>query len=367
MQLHLLARFAFAPLLLLSSASVSPQDINPSISQVMVQTVAAEADTGQFMGAVLVAQGDELVLDQAWGSADLEWGIANTTDTKFRIGSVTKQFTAVSILLLQEQGKLDLDAPVTAYLENAPEAWGAISVRNLLRHTSGIADVTTLDEFAKISRSPVTQDQIFALFTPLPLQFEPGSQWRYSNSNYLALSRIVERVSETSLAVFYRENIFEPLGMEDTRLDVPALILPRRAEGYTPAGEGVIINAPYSDMGIPSGAGAMISTTHDLLKWQRGLFGGAILSSESLAEYTIPSDYDAFPGARYAHGVLVFEQDGSRSLAHGGGIEGFNAWLAYDPDREVTVVVLANINGGAASRLGIRLMELAQSKDRQSP
>ena len=325
----------------------------------MVETVEAEAGTGKFMGAVLVAVGDEPVLDRAWGSADLEWDIANTTDTKFRIGSVTKQFTAVSILLLQEQGKLDIDAPIATYLKDTPEAWGPITVRNLMRHTSGITNVTALDEFRGKSRLPLTQDELIAMFRDLPLDFEPGSKFAYSNSGYVLLSRIVENVSGEDLGSFYAANIFEPLGIKDTGLDVSTTILAKRADGYSPAGDGRI-NAPYADMGIPTGAGALYSTTRDLMTWQRGLFGGKILSEESMAEYVKSTDYEAFLGATYAHGIMVFKEDGNTAYAHGGGIEGFNAWLAYDPDREATVVVLANLNGGAASKLGLQLMKLVQ-------
>lgn len=353
---------AAAPLLTLAAPQAFAQDAPaPLNTQRMVEAVAAEADTGAFMGAVLVAKGDEKVLDRAWGSADLEWDIANTTDTKFRIGSVTKQFTAVSILLLQEQGKLTLDDPIAKHLKDTPEAWAGITVRHILRHTAGLPNVTNLDEFGPKSVTPLKQDEIIAMFSDLPLEFEPGSKWKYSNSGYILASRIVENVSGGTLADFYQANIFDPLGMADTGLDVSATILPKRADGYSPTGpNGTPLNADYVHMGIPSGAGAMYSTTGDLMKWQRGLFGGKVISQESLAQYVTPTPYEAFAGSHYAHGVSVFEKDGDTSYGHGGGIQGFNAWLAYDPDREVTVVVLANLNGGTASKLGMQLMTLAQ-------
>lgn len=357
-----------APVLALASLPAFAQDAEPdevsTKTEQMTKAITAVADEGKFMGAVLVAQGDEPVLNQAWGSADLEWDIANTTDTKFRIGSVTKQFTAVSILLLQERGLIDLDAPIATYLKDTPEAWKLITVRNLLRHTSGIPNVTSLDDFDAKSTQPISQDDLIAMFAPLPLEFDPGSKWSYSNSGYVLLSRIVENVSGKMLGDFYQANIFDPLGMTASGLDSSATILPKRADGYSPTGEDAsIMNAPYVYMGIPTGAGAMYSTTGDLLKWQRGLFGGKILTDESLAEYVTPTEYEAFRGGKYSHGVIVFEADGNTVYGHGGGIQGFNAWLAYDPDREVSVAVLANLNGGAASRLGMQLMALVQEDD----
>lgn len=327
----------------------------------MAELIDAEAQSGTFMGAVLVARGDEKLLDRAWGLADAEWQIANTPQGKFRIGSVTKQFTAVSILLLAEEGKIDLDAPVSIYLEDAPEAWNGVTVRNLMRHTSGIPNVTTLDDFGRQSLLPTKQEELIAMFRDLPLEFEPGSKFAYSNSGYVLLSRIVETVGGMGLGEFYRTRLFEPLGMDSTALDDSSAIVPMRVEGYSPSGDGATyVNADYVDMGIPTGAGALYSTTDDLLKWQRGLFGGKVLSTESLATYVSPHDYEAFFGDAYAHGVLVDREGDDVYYWHGGGIQGFNAWLSYDPAREVTVAVLANLNGGAAAKLGQDLMTIVR-------
>ena len=346
---------AFATsLLALTATPALAQD-----TQRMEEVVEAEADTGKFMGAVLVAKGDEPMLNKAWGSADLEWDIANTTDTKYRIGSVTKQFTAVSILLLKEQGKLDLDAPISTYLEGTPETWSEVTVRNLIRHTSGIPSVTSLDEFNEIVRQPVSQDDLLAMYINLPLEFEPGSTWKYSNSGYLLLSRIIENLSEQPIGAFFQANLFDPLGMKATGFDITSQILPKRADGYSPTGDDVtVINAAYADMGIPSGAGALYSTTGDLHKWQRGLFGGQILSEESLAEYLTPSEHEAMSGSHYAHGVIVTKAEDNTVYWHSGGIQGFNSWLGYDADRQVTVAVLANLNGGAANKIGRQLFTL---------
>jgi len=324
----------------------------------MDEVVSADADEGTFMGAALVAIGDDIVFDKAYGSANLEWNIANTPAAKFRIGSVTKQFTAASILLLKERGQIDLDAPVKTYWPGAPAAWDAITVRNLLQHTSGIPNVTNFDEFATVKFLPTTRDELIARFADKPLEFAPGEKWEYSNSGYILLSAIVEEVSGQDYADFVKANIFDPLGMADTAIDVNADIVPRRASGYSPSDDG-IVNAEYVNMDIPTGAGALYSTTHDLLEWQRGLFGGTVLQPSSLAAMTDPG-IEAMAGATYGLGVLRTDDEDGTTVWHGGGIEGFNAMLMHDPDRDITVVVLANLNGGQASDLGRSLLQLAR-------
>ncbi len=327
----------------------------------MDQVVQASASHEKYMGTALVAIGDEVLFDKAYGSADLEWGIANTTDTKFRIGSVTKQFTAASILMLQERGALDLDQPVGTYLADTPESWAGVTLRHLLNHTSGIPNVTSLEDFGTWKYLPTTREEIIARFSDLPLEFAPGEKFAYSNSGFLLLTAVIEDVSGQPYAEFVTENIFAPLGMTNTAIDVTSAIVPRRADGYSPSKTG-IVNADYVDMGIPQGAGALYSTTTDLVKWQRGLYGGDVLKPESLAEMTRPA-IEAVHNSSAAMGLFVLEGEDGTLIWHGGGIEGFNAWLGYDPDREISVVVLANLNGGAANEIGMHLTTLARGGD----
>ena len=352
-----LTALAMAPVaVILATPSASAQD-----AARMDQAVSASAEDQSFMGTALVAIGDDILLDKAYGSANLEWDIANSTDTKFRIGSVTKQFTAAAILMLQERGKLDINEKVGAYWADAPDRWGAITLRHLLNHTSGIPNVTDFDDFGKWKYLPTTRDEMIARFAGSELEFAPGEKWSYSNSGYLLLAAVVEEVSDQSYSDFVEENIFTPLGMEDTAIDLTAQIVPKRASGYSPSGNGPL-NADYVDMGIPSGAGALYSTTEDLLKWQRGLFGGELLKPETVALMTAPS-VEAMPGSSYAMGVLVTKDEDGTLIWHGGGIEGFNAFLAHDPERDITVAVLANINGGAANKLGQSLVALARGDE----
>ncbi len=319
----------------------------------MDRAAKAEAAAGGFMGAILVARDGKILFDKGYGSANLEWRIPNDGETRFRLGSLTKQFTAAAILLLQERGKLRLDAPVKTYLPDAPAAWDKMTIFHLLTHSAGIPNLTGFEDFNRTKALPVTLPALIDRFRDKPLHFAPGERFRYSNSNYILLTAIVEKASGQSYAAFVAEQIFKPLGMTGSGYDENARVIPHRASGYS-ARNGVMRNAEHIDMSIPQGAGALYSTTHDLLKWQAALYGGKLLKPESLAAMRTPYKNG------YAFGLGVFIEDGVTTLSHSGGIDGFNSWLGYDPDRRITVVALANVGGDSANTLGEAMMTLAR-------
>ena len=318
----------------------------------MDQVIRHAVDSGEFSGSVLVARGGEVLLDRGYGLANREWNIPNDGETRHRLASVSKQFTAVSVLVLVQQGRVDLDAPIKTYLTDAPAAWDAITVRQLLNHTSGVPNFTAFDDYQALKTLPTTVEGLIARFRDRPLDFPPGTRWAYSNSAYVLATAIVERVSGRTYADFVVENLFQPLGMADSGYDRHATILARRASGYTSGPDGVV-NADYVDMSVPQGAGALYSTTHDLLKWQQGLFGGRLLGPAAMAELTRPGLNN------YALGVFVRPSGDALRISHSGGIEGFNTHLAHDGASGATVVVLGNLNGPAPDRLGADLMTLA--------
>jgi CubicO group peptidase (beta-lactamase class C family) len=305
-----------------------------------------------FMGAVLVARGGEVVLSKGYGSANLEWNIPNTPATKFRLGSITKQFTAASILLLAERGKLTLDDPIKKYMPDAPAAWDTITIFNLLTHTSGIPNFTNLPEYKSLQLVEGPVEKSIATVRNKPLDFVPGEKMIYSNSGYLVLGYVIERVTGASYEKFVTDNIFTPLGMKHSGYDSNTAIIPSRASGYTPSAAGPV-NAGFIHMSIPHAAGALYSTTEDLLRWEQGLFGGKLISATSLRKMTTPFKND------YAFGLIVKTASGRKVIQHGGGIEGFNTFLAYYPDSKVTVAVLANINGQAPGQIASKLGDLA--------
>ncbi len=319
------------------------------------QEVRPYVDRGQFMGAVLVARGDEVLLDRAYGYANLEWDVPNTTDAKFRLGSLSKQFTAAAILLLEQDGKLRVEDPAKKYITDAPAVWDKITLHHVLTHTSGIPSITSFPDFGATKTLPTTLEKSYRRYRDKPLEFEPGALWKYSNSGYLLLAYVIEKVSGKKYDDFLRERIFTPLGMNDSGGDQHAPILRHRAYGYTPAGDKVLRNADYLDMSIPIGGGSLYSTTHDLLKWERGLFGGRVLSAASLKKMTTPFLHD------YAYGLGVETAGGRKMISHNGGIEGFNSRLNYYPEAKVVVVVLANQNTRAADELGVKLGDVVNA------
>lgn len=349
---HARARLALALVgavaLFLCAGRVMAQD--PDRMDKIVRT-SAEAD--EFSGSVLVARDGEILLDKGYGFANREWLVPNEGDTKFRLGSITKQFTAVAIMILNERGLVDLDAPVKTWLPDAPAAWDQVTVRRLLAHTAGVPNFTSFPDFQAQKTLPVTVGGLIARFRDHPLDFQPGEDRKYSNSGYVLLTAVIEKASGQSYADFLAESLFRPLGMSDTGYDRNAEILPRRASGYAP-GPGGVVNADYWDMSIPQGAGGLYSTTHDLLKWEQGLFGGRLLRPASLTLLTTPVR------DQYAFGVFAVEAEGNRTIAHSGGLDGFNTYMAYDPARRLTVVVLGNLNGPAPDSLGAALLSLAR-------
>ena len=318
----------------------------------MSDVVKAQSAGDRFMGSVLVAKDGTTVFEQSSGWANIEWKIPNTAVTKFRLGSVTKQFTAAAILLLEEQGKLKVEDPLSKFIPSAPEAWKSVTLYHLLTHTSGVPSFTDLSEYGTWKLSPENPAQMMAHIRDKPLDFTPGEKFKYSNSGYVLLGWVVELASGQSYETFLREHVFRPLGMNDSGYDSNTAVIPQRASGYVPGPSG-LTNAPYIDMHVPGGAGALYSTTADLLRWTQGLFGGKLLSAASLQKMTTPFK------SSYAFGLGVSTVKGHKVIAHAGAIEGFNTQLTYYPESKVTVVVLANVNGTAAGELAGQLATLA--------
>lgn len=329
------------------------QNVNPVPR--MEEVVQSYVTDKQFMGSVLVARGEKVLLSKGYGSANLEWDIPNSPVTKFRLGSVTKQFTAACILLLEERGKLKIDDPVKKYLPDAPAAWEKITIFNLLTHTSGIPNFTSFPDYSSTKAIHTTPEKLVARFRDKPLDFQPGEKWSYSNSGYVLLGYLIAKISGQSYADFVQQNIFQPLGMKDSGYDSNSAVLAHRASGYSPTPHGPV-NAGYVDMTIPLSAGGLYSTTEDLLRWEQGLFGGKLLTPASLEKMTTPFKED------YAFGLGVRTAGGHKVIDHGGGIEGFNTHLAYYPEDKLVVVVLANLNGGAASAMVPKLASVAHGE-----
>jgi CubicO group peptidase (beta-lactamase class C family) len=344
-----------AAALLLSTTSAlaaQPTCAVPDYAKQARALIAPHLEAQSFSGSVLVAKDGVPVWRESFGAADREWDVANTADTKFRLGSITKQFTATAILQLVEQGKLSVDDPISKYYADAPPAWAKVTIKHLLTHTSGIPSYTGLPGFFdKESRSPLTPDGIIKLTRDKPLEFEPGSKYAYDNTGYIILGYVIEKVSGETYADYVDKHIFAPLGMKDTGYDVSGVILRHRASGYQGSKDGWK-NADYLDMTLPYAAGSLYSTTGDLLIWDRALADGKILTPASRA--AMFTDY----GHHYGFGWRVDTVSGHERIGHGGGINGFSTGIARYPKDGVVAIVLANYNASPSNTLAENLAGL---------
>jgi CubicO group peptidase (beta-lactamase class C family) len=317
----------------------------------MEQIIQDYAMKKRFMGSVLVARDGKILLDKSFGSANLEWDIPNSPTTKFQIASLTKQFTAACIFLLEERGKLNVNDPVRKYLPEAPTAWENITIYNLLTHTSGIPN--SYDGITSW-RQTKTPEQLVASFRNKPLDFQPGEKYRYSNAGYYLLGYLIEKISGQSYESFLRQNIFKPLGMNDSGYDSNSEIIQRRASGYH-LGKSQPENSGYYDVSLRFSAGGIYSTTEDLLRWEQGLLGGKLLSSASLKKMTTPFKND------YACGLTVSNIDGHRAIDHSGNMDGFNSEMVYYPDDNLTIILISNL-GGDPKSIALKLASVAHGE-----
>jgi CubicO group peptidase (beta-lactamase class C family) len=335
-------------LLLVTACAAQTAVSNQELAARVDEYVNALVKQNRFSGAILLAREGKVLLSKGYGMANLEDETPNTPQTKFRLGSLTKQFTAAAILLLQERGKLNVQDGVCKYIENCPAAWQPITLHHLLTHTSGIPNMTSFPEFQKAKFFPTSPVESIARFKDKPLEFAPGEKFNYSNSGYILLGYVIERASGKPYADFLRENIFQPLGMKNTDLDVNSMVIKNRAAGYT-VGPGGIINADYINMTIPFSAGALYSTTEDLHLWHQALYAEKLISKKSLEEMNTPVK------AGYGYGVSIGEQYGLKTIIHGGGIEGFSTFLARFTVDDGTVIVLSNIDRSNTEMIAKRL------------
>jgi len=291
--------------------------------------------------AVLIVKGGEALVQKGYGLADLELGVPIAPDMVFRIGSITKQFTAVAILMLEQEGKLSLQDDLTRFLPEYPSGGKTITVEHLLTHTSGIKSYTALPGWMDKLREDVEPEEVVALFQDEPMDFEPGSAWLYNNSGFFLLGLIIEKVSGQGYAEFLEERIFEPLGMSQTSYGDPRRIIPRRARGYHKE-EGEFVNAPYLSMAWPYSAGSLLSSVGDLVKWDQALYGEKILPQATLERMWTPYRLSDGEVTEYGYGWGIGEFAGRKVIQHGGGIHGFSSFVLRIPEEKLFVAVLSN-------------------------
>jgi len=329
---------------------------NMSFAQTKVEQIDELISTyeeyGKFNGSVLVSDQGKVIYKKGFGMANMEWDIPNQPNTKHRLGSITKQFTAMLILQLVAEGKLDLQEPISKYLPDYPKATGdIITTHHLLTHTSGIPNYTAFPKFmADESRNPYSPKEFLKKFDEKKLDFTPGEKFSYSNSGYFLLGAIVEKLSGKTYEQMLQDKIFTPLNMNETGYDNHGDILKNRATGYEKQGQGYE-NSRYIDMSIPYAAGSLYSTVEDLYKWDQSLYTNNILPKEYMSIYFKPY-IAAFGSAHYAYGWGVGyakigkSTDSIYAIGHGGGINGFNTNISRTTSNK-SLIVLLNNTGGA--------------------
>jgi len=347
-----------------TSVAVATDGVAARIDELMT----SYQELGMFNGTALVATGGDIAFSKGYGMANMEWGIPNQPDTKFRLGSITKQFTSMLIMQLVEEDKLSVDATVAELLPYFRSDIGSkITVHHLLTHTSGLPNYTALPDFmADASRNSYGVEEFVTTYCSGDLEFEPGSEFRYSNSGYFILGAIIEELTGESYEQQLTTRILDPLGMSDTGYDREAVIIERRAAGYERAGDGYR-NARYLDMTIPYAAGSMYSTVEDLLRWDQALYGDGLLSAAGKAKMFQPFIDD------YAYGWGVSKQpigvDGTERtvIAHGGGINGFNTLIARVIEDRHLVVLLNNTGGADLRTMQNGILDLLYGREPAQP
>jgi CubicO group peptidase (beta-lactamase class C family) len=302
---------------------------------------------GQFNGSVLVAEKGKIIYEKGFGLANMEWAIPNQPDTKFRIGSLTKQFTAALVLQLVEEGKIKLDGKLSDYLSDYRKDTGEkVTIHQLLNHTSGIPNYTNRpDFFAEFSRDPYNITDFVKKFASGDLEFEPGSKYSYNNSGYSLLGAIIEKITGKSYETVLTERIFKPLGMTNSGYDNHAPLIQKRASGYEKRPSGYV-NAGYLDMSLPYAAGSIYSTVDDLFKWDQALYQDKIISAENKKLMFTPGL------GNYGYGIRITDQpigktdQKTKVIQHGGGISGFNSLLTRLVDKQQTIILLDNVSLG---------------------
>jgi CubicO group peptidase (beta-lactamase class C family) len=337
-------------------APARPAGLDPAALEKKVdELLNAHVRINDFGGAVLLASDGKPLVAKGYGFANIEWQIPAAPNTKFRIGSITKQFTSMLVMQLRQQSKIKIEDSVCVYVTPCPDAWKPVTIHHLLTHTSGIPTYTSLADWRKVNMVPKTIDEMIGFFRDLPLQWVPGEKFAYNNSGYFLLGVVIEKATGKKYEQALQEMILGPLGMKDTGYDWPGTIIPRRASGYQGKGPAVS-NAAALDMQQPYSAGSLYSTVEDLLTWDQALYTEKLLPEAAKQMMWTPFKNN------YAYGWGIAEPSaatfGHKRIVHSGGINGFSSVIIRVPDTNVTAIVLANNASVNASEVGRELLAI---------
>lgn len=341
-----IAALAFLLLCLSAGPAAAAGGKAQSFGQLADAYFRAKAAQGVFSGAVIIAYDGKPLLRRAYGLADREHDIPARIEDEFQIASTTKTFTAAAVGRLVAEGKLSFDDPISRYLPDAPAAWQGIAVAHLLSHESGIPEYSaTTNSFRALMRAQRTPQEIVALVDRLPLSFPPGSKYRYTNSEFVLLGLIIERVSGKPYETYIRETLLEPLHLEHTGVTHAQALMPDRAHGYMKGDDGGWENAFYIDPSMLYAAGSMYSTVDDLLAWDRALYGGRLLPA------ALRERMQTDRGHEYGLGFFVDSVDGHAFVGHAGSLPGFETDFQRFRDAPLTFIILSNSYRAPAEKM----------------
>lgn len=341
---------------LVPSKNISAQNITQEIDALLNESYP---DNGPAI-SLLIAKNGQTIYRNASGKANLELDINASPDNVFELGSITKQFTAVAILMLEEQGKLTVNDEITKYIPEYPTQGNTITIHHLLNHTSGIKSYTNMASFEKDARIDRTPSEIIEVFKNETMEFKSGEEYNYNNSGYILLGHIIELVSGQSYESFIQENIFDPLDMKHSTYGSKTKLIPNRAWGYSE--KNGFENAEYLSMSLPYAAGSLMSTVDDMLKWQNALSANKLITKESYAKATSGSKLNNGEEISYGYGWMKDNLRGSTMIHHGGGIFGYTTFGLYLPVEDIYVIGLSNCDCGNVNLTTTKAAAIAMGK-----
>ena len=344
-------------LVLVSTLNVSAQNLKQQFDDIISASYQNDMPGASF----LVAQNGKLLYRKAVGKSNLELDIDMTSDNVFELASISKQFTAIAILMLEEQGKLNVNDPITKYIPDYPTNGKTITIHQLLNHTSGIKSYTSMGDLRSFARKDKSPKELIDYFKNEPMDFNPGEEFRYNNSGYILLGYIIEQITGDTYENYIEKNIFEKLGMSNSRYGSKKELIKNRAEGYN-QNENGYVNSDYISMSIPYAAGSLMSTVDDMLKWQNALTNNTLIKATSLEKGINGSTLNNGEHIDYGYGLGALNFKGSKGYTHSGGIFGFSTNGIYLIDEDTYVIGLSNCSCNDVSGVTRKLIAAAIGK-----
>jgi CubicO group peptidase (beta-lactamase class C family) len=347
--------------LLGASTVTKPQKAGPKAADLSKRAndlLAGNVKDQKFMGVALLAVNGSVVFEKAYGSGDLEWDAPHTTQSIFRLGSLSKPFTAVAIAQLAQKGALKTEDPIAKYVQDLPKSWKGVTLHQLLTHSSGVPNYTSQPGFwRQVVMRPNTPQELVSLVRNQPLDFEPGRHWGFSNTNYILLGMVIEQVTKQKYADYLRLAVLDPLELKNTGYDVTSVVLKRRARGYTLSPRG-LVNAAYVDMSVPYSAGGLYSTVRDLLRFDQALYTDQLLNATWRERMFSAHVLTTVSNSSHGYGWFIARDKNWLQHTHEGNFPGFSTMLARYPEARSTIILLSNLATTEIAKIASSLAEI---------